>query len=56
MKPLNGMTRKENGQQDMIAFDNPDDTLDDIPQQAQGDDDMLVAVDSPDDHEDEGTS
>jgi hypothetical protein len=54
MEKRNNISRKETGQQDMIAFDNPDDTLDDIPKQQQGDDRSLVAVDNPDDFEDEG--
>jgi hypothetical protein len=54
MNKGNAISRKDSGEKDMIAFDNPDDTQDDMPQQMQGDDDSLVAVDNPDDFEDEG--
>ncbi|PWK14323.1 hypothetical protein [Tumebacillus permanentifrigoris] len=56
MKPFNGVTHKDGGDQDMIAFDNPDDgdALEGIPQAAQGYEEKLVVVDNPDDFDDEG--
>jgi hypothetical protein len=56
MRPFNALTHKDNGEHDMIAFDNPDDgdALDNIPKAAQGYEEKLVAVDNPDDFEDEG--
>jgi hypothetical protein len=56
MKPINGVTRKDGGEQDMIAIDNPDDAdaLENIPQAAKGYEETLVVVDNPDDFDDEG--
>ena len=56
MRPFNAMTRKDGGEQDMIAFDNPDDVdaLENMPAQAQGYEEELVVVDNPDDFDDEG--
>jgi hypothetical protein len=54
MKPLNGITRKDGGKNDMIKFDNPDDELENIPKQATGNEESLVVVDNPDDFTDEG--
>ena len=58
MKPFNGITHKDGGENDMIAFDNPDDAPLEAPANArpatEGDGEKLVAVDSPDDFEDEG--
>jgi hypothetical protein len=56
MKPFNGVTHKDGGEKDMIAFDNPDDAdaLENIPEAAKGYEETLVVVDNPDDFEDEG--
>jgi hypothetical protein len=53
-KPFNALTHKDGGDQDMIAFDNPDDALEDIPVAVEGYEETMVAVDSPDDFADEG--
>ena len=56
-KPFNALTHKDGGEQDMIAFDNPDDGDDlfsSIPENARGYEETLVVVDNPDDFEDEG--
>ncbi|MGB8957027.1 MAG: hypothetical protein WCC10_16780 [Tumebacillaceae bacterium] len=55
-KPFNGITRRDGGEQDLIAFDNPDDgeLFNKIPENARGDGDTMVVVDNPDDFADEG--
>jgi len=57
-KPFNSITHKDDGELDMIAFDNPDDVEDletvPIPKAAQGYEETLVVVDNPDDYDDEG--
>ena len=55
-KPFNGITRRDGGEQDLIAFDNPDDgdLFNKGPENASGDGEMMVIVDNPDDFEDEG--
>ncbi|WP_157729473.1 hypothetical protein [Tumebacillus algifaecis] len=55
VKPFNAQTRKDGGKSDLIAFDNPDDMLENIPPQAQGYAETMVVVDNPDDFEEEGT-
>jgi hypothetical protein len=54
MNPFHAQKNKEGGKQDWIAFDSPDDSPEDIPAAAGGYEEQLVAVDSPDDFEDEG--
>ena len=55
-KPENNITRKDNGETDMIAFDNPDDAPEESPVQAgaRGFEETMVVVDNPDDFDDEG--
>lgn len=50
--PFNQITRKEGGEQDLIAFDNPDDG--DVQATASASAETLVTVDNPDDFPDEG--
>ncbi|TCP59409.1 hypothetical protein EV586_101626 [Tumebacillus sp. BK434] len=54
MKPFNALTHKDGGKTDLIAFDNPDDALEEIPAQAKGYEETMVIVDNPDDFADEG--
>jgi hypothetical protein len=54
VKPFNAITHKDAGKKDLIAFDNPDDTLENVPSQAKGYEESMVVVDNPDDFPDEG--